>query len=313
VAALCTLAGGAAQSTRIRELTAPKWGFIAPWVLIPLTGMYLARHRASALIPAACAVAGIALLARTWSVVPKSFELAPAKPRAGDGPARLVSPAAAVSPRFVWLPVMRSVFTAPNVMFLGFLVFFATGTLRLALCMWIVFGWLMARRTTLWLRPLPVRTRTLLIAILAPILLALSLGYAGSFRLHLNPKPVPTLQILILDLGALLGWALAVILVTALGDWRRLTHISRKVRLIVFGVLMGVPFVGGIGGSVLLHGVDPLHKAVLRLAQALPDSLALAVALVAVVLAALWWALEKVFAEADCADKPCVQKDEYFA
>jgi hypothetical protein len=171
----------------------------------------------------------------------------------------------------------------------------------------------MARRTTLWLRPLPVRTRTLLIAILAPILLALSLGYAGSFRLHLNPKPVPTLQILILDLGALLGWALAVILVTALGDWRRLTHISRKVRLIVFGVLMGVPFVGGIGGSVLLHGVDPLHKAVLRLAQALPDSLALAVALVAVVLAALWWALEKVFAEADCADKPCVQKDEYFA
>jgi hypothetical protein len=71
--------------------------------------------------------------------------------------------------------------------------------------------------------------------------------------------------------------------------------------------------VGGIGGSVLLHGVDPLHLAVLRLAAALPDNAGIAMALVLAVLGALWLAIEKVFAEGDYADKPRVQKDEYFA
>jgi hypothetical protein len=38
-----------------------------------------------------------------------------------------------------------------------------------------------------------------------------------------------------------------------------------------------------------------------------------AVALVAAVLAALWWAIEKAFAEAEHTDKPRAPKDEYFA
>jgi hypothetical protein len=86
-----------------------------------------------------------------------------------------------------------------------------------------------------------------------------------------------------------------------------------KVRNSVGAALMLVCFVGGLTGFGLMHGADPLHAAVLRLAQALPSSVGVAMALVAAALAALWWALEKVFAEADSAAKPRAPKDEYSA
>lgn len=84
MASLCTLAAGVLQSIRGRELAAPKWTIFPLWLLIPFTGMYLEHDRMKALIPALCALAGIGLLAREWSVVPKSFQLAPAKPRHRD-------------------------------------------------------------------------------------------------------------------------------------------------------------------------------------------------------------------------------------
>ncbi len=44
------------------------------------------------------------------------------------------------------------------------------------------FAWLIARHNTLWLRPLPIRPRALLIAMVAPILLALAGGYFAGFH-----------------------------------------------------------------------------------------------------------------------------------
>jgi len=167
----------------------------------------------------------------------------------------------------------------------------------------------MARQNTLWLRPLPIRARALLIAMAGPILLALAGGYFGGFHLSRHPKPIPALQVQVLDLGALLGWALAVALAIELIDWRRLSHIPVKIRRIIGVALFVASFVAGLAW----RGGDPLHTAALRLAQVLPGSLPLAIALVAAALGALWWALEKVFAEADCAAKPRVPKDEYFA
>lgn len=309
VAALCTLAAGLMQSIRVRELAAPKWVLFPLW-FIPGAGVYLEQHGARFLIPASCALAGIALLARTWSVVPRSFQLAPAKPRHGDGPARPALQTGVASPRFVWLPVLRSVFTVLYSTILVMLSFFAFGSLRLALCFFILVVWSIARQYTLWLRPLPIRPRALLIAMVAPILLALAGGYFGGLHLGRDLEPIPALRVQVLDLGALLGWALVVVLVYALVDWRQLSHIPRKVRLSVFVVLMVGATVGGIVSG--LRGVDPLHLAVLRLAQALPNSVGVAVAVTAAVLTALWLALEKVFAEADCTQKPRPQKDEYF-
>jgi hypothetical protein len=92
-----------------------------------------------------------------------------------------------------------------------------------------------------------------------------------------------------------------------------LSHISIKVRTSVGVALMVVCMVGGFTGFGLMHGADPLHVVVLRLAQALPDSVGVAMALVAAVLAALWWALERVFEEADRANKPRAPRQEYFA
>jgi hypothetical protein len=307
-AAMCTLAVGLVQSIRMRELAAPRWVVFAPWVLISVAVRYLEHHRTAALISASCALAGIALLARTWSAVPKSFELAPVNPRAGDGPARPALQTGAASPRFVWLPVVRSVFTARYSMLLAFLVFLPFGSQRLALCFWILIVWVMARQNTLWLRPLPIRARALLIAIAGPILLTLAGGYFGGLHLSRHPEPLPAVPIQVLDFGALLGWALAVALVIELVDWRRLSRISVNVRHSIGIALLVASFVGGLAWP----GGDPLHIAVLRVAQALPSSLPLAIALVAAVLGALWWALENVFAEADYVDKPRAQKDEYF-
>jgi hypothetical protein len=306
-AALCTLVAGLVQSIRVRELAAPKWVVLLLW-FIPGAGVYLEQHGARFLIPASCALAGIALLARTWSVVPKSFQLAPAKPRGRDGPACPALQTGAASPRFVWLPVVRSVFTARYSMLLAFLVFFPFGSQRLALAFWILILWVMARQNTLWLRPLPIRARALLIAMVGPILLALAGRYLGGLHLGRDLEPIPALRVQVLDLGALLGWAMAVVLAIELVDWRRLSHISVKVRHGVGVALMMVCIVGGLAW----RGGDPLHLAVLRLAQALPNNLALAVALVAAVLGALWWAIEKVFSEADYVDKPRAPKDEHF-
>jgi hypothetical protein len=310
VAALCTPVGGVLQSIRVRELAGPRWIIFAACMVIPLAGVSLEHHRAGLLIPASCAVAGIALLARAWAVVPKSFELAPLKPRAGDGPARPASPARAASPRLAWLPVLRSVFTAQNSTMLLMLAFGMFGAQRLSLCFWMFILWLMARQNTLWLRPLPIRPRALLFATVAPFLLTLVVGYFCGLHFGRHPKPIPTIPIQVLDLGAALCWAVAVILLIELVDWRRLSRIPVKVRNSVGAVLMVVAFVGGLVFGP--HGVDPLHLAVLRLAQALPNSVGVAVVLVAAVLTALWLALEKVFAEADCVGRPRPQKDEYF-
>ena len=307
-AALCTLAAGVLQSIRVRELAAPKWVYFPLW-FIPGAPAYLEQRGARFLIPASCALAGIALLARAWSVVPKSFELAPAKPRHGDGPARPALQTGVASPRLVWLPVLRSVFTVPYSVMLAFLVFFGLGGRRLALSPWILVVWMMARLGTLWLRPLPIRPRALLITMTAPIQLALAGGYFAA----LYPGPIPALPVQVLDLGALLAFGLAVVLAIELVDWRRLSRISAKIRYGVGVALMVVCMVGGLTGFGLMHGVDPLHVVVLRLAQALPNSAAVAVALVAAVLAALWWALEKVFEEADRSDKPPTPRQDYFA
>ena len=307
VAALCTLAAGLAQSIHPRRLAGPKWTLAPLWLLAAEGGLYLMFFRPSALIAASCALAGIALLARTWLAVPKSFELAPTKPGAGDGPVRQT---AVSSPRLVWLPVLRSVFSRPYSTVLLFTLWMALPLMPLFSCFPIIVMWQAARMNTLWIRPLPIRRRALLLTIVAPILLALALGFFTGFHVGRHPRPVPTLQIEVLDLGALLGCALAFVLVNALLDWRRLSPISRRVRIIVFCAFMAVPCLGGMVGTILLHG-DPLHKAVPRLAQALPNSVALAMTLVAAALGALWWAIEKVFAETDSATKPRPQKDEY--
>jgi hypothetical protein len=166
----------------------------------------------------------------------------------------------------------------------------------------------MARQNTLWLRPLPIRARALLIAMAGPILLALAGRYFGGLHLSRHPEPLPAVPIQVLDFGALLGWALAVVLVCALVEWRRLSRIPVNIRHSTGVALFVASFVAGLAW----RGGDPLHLAALRLAQALPSSLPLAIALVAAVPGALWWALENVFAEADYVDKPRAQKDEYF-
>src|ERR1019366_2237718 len=102
------------------------------------------------------------------------------------------------SPHLVWLPVLRSVFTARYSMMLAFLLFFAYGRQRLTLCFWILIVWVMARQNTLWLRPLPIRARALLIAMAGQILLALAGGSFGGLYLSWASRPMPGLPVQVL-------------------------------------------------------------------------------------------------------------------
>ena len=284
-AAMCTLAAGVAQSTRVRELAGPKWMLLPLFILTMQTSILLVQFRATALIPSSCALVGIALLARTWSVAPKSFELAPAEPRHGDslarvqgdprgpgGPPHLLGPArpplqtGVASPRLVWLPVLRSVFTVPYLTLLALLVFFGFGGQRLALCVWILVPWMITRQTTLWLRPLPIRPRALLITMAAPIL-ARTRGWV--LRAALYPGPIPALPVQVLDLGALLAFGA--------GRGTR----NRACRLAPFEPHSGqgsshhrAPCCcwSASGSASYWHDADPLHIAALRLAQALPTA-----------------------------------------
>ena len=309
VAALCTLAAGLGQSIRVRELAGPARALVVLWLLTLYASLYL-LYRATALIPILCALAGVALLARAWFAVPKSFELAPTKPRIWDGTLHLALPDGVFSPRLVWLPVIRPVFTLGYAMGICFLFVGARKGYWIPNCFWILVVWGLAHHSTLWLRPLPIRPRAWLVAMAAPVLLPLAWGYFCGLHYPRHPQPLPAFPIQVLDLGALLAWALVVVLAIELVDWRQWSHVPVKVRHGVGAVLMLVVIVG----SAYSPSDNPLHDAVLRLAQALPNSVTVAFALrCRGARRALVGHRKGITRKASSTDKPRAPRQEYFA
>jgi hypothetical protein len=115
---------------------------------------------------------------------------------------------------------------------------------------------------------------------------------------------VPALSIQVLELGAILAWQLAVLLLCAVWDWRRFRLVSPKGRTIGLLTTVAVVVLGGLLVFLLGRNVDPLHSVLLLAAATLPGGSAVAVALIAAVLAVVWWALGRVFSEGECTDKP---------
>jgi hypothetical protein len=298
-AGLCTLAAGVLLSIRVRDLAGPGWTLAVVYLCFPLS--FLLDH-ISALLPPICALAGIALLAGTWRAVPRSFQISAGKP-AGD-PAALGLPATSLSPRLAWWPVIRSVFSIPYAFYSIFYAFAAVPRLWLSGVFWIAAVWLGTRPNIRWLQTLPVRPRPLLATIVTPLLLLSAAGYFARLHIGRHPKPAPALSVQVFELGAMLAWELIVLLLCVAWDWRRLRQISPKGRLVGLLTTIALPTLGGF--LTFFYG-DPLHSAVLRAAHALPGGLA-AAALSAALLTVLWWALERVFSEAEYTDKPRAPK-----
>jgi hypothetical protein len=319
-AATMTLMVMAIQSVRVRELCAPRW--VVRVAVTIMVGTLAAVAVSNAGIPAlmVCAPLSAALLFRTWRAIPKSFQIAPPGERCEHSPGGLIASEpsqlaaagmatdvadSAGQPDTVWMPLLRSVFSGLYVYFLPFLFFgAATGARIGSCCICLPFPWLLARQRLGWARTLPIRPRIALWIILAPALLTLALGYFASFLGPNTPLASSPLELL-LGLASTIEWALLVALFMALLDWRRLRRVSLVIRRVLLDLLLGVPIVATLAGIFLHKPIvnTLLPEAMMPLSRALPGGPVAAIAFATIELAALGWALGRVFEEGEYTDK----------
>jgi len=179
--------------------------------------------------------------------------------------------------------------------------------------------WFQARQQSRWLWSVPINPRALLLTILTPILLALTGGhFAGLYLPKKSPIPVPDLNVQVLTLAAILVWALLVVLSMVLYDWRRLGRMPRWVRVLPALLLIGIPVL--VRGGVMLLASSAATKQFERLQRDIlqaildltPGGVFGVVAASVAALAALYWAVEKVFSEPEFAGKPRPPQDFEF-
>jgi hypothetical protein len=315
-AAVATLIAMAVQSVRVRELSGPNWLTGAFFVCAPAATALVLKWHAALPVLMVCAPLSAALFVRTWRSVPKSLQIAPAGASAEAAPVGHAKANSGAAPATVWMPILRSVFSWQYGVWLLFLFSAPMTVTWIGSCGFsLVVLWGIARQRVGWTQALPIRPRVVLWTILALVLLTLAFGYFVGFHFGSHSRPVPELRDQVLNLAALLGWALLVVLFNVLFDWRRLRHVSLVVRRVLLALLLGVPLVASFAARFLLPKpieITLIANALLRLSRVLPGSPAAVIALAAIPLAALCWALVRVFEEAEYADKPRAARDESF-
>ena len=303
IAVATTLASLVVRSVRIRSLSGPNWLMAVFICTVPAAMALVAPLNVATPVLLVGAPLSVALFLATWRATPKSFQIA----AAGTAPARSSTAGYSTEPVTVWLPVLRSVFSWQYCGFVLFLCFITVGTWIGILVFWLPMMCQGARQHVRWTRAFPLRPRVVLWVFLIPALLALTVAYVAGFHFGVHRRPVPELRVQFLDLSARFGWALLILLFLALYDWRRLRSVSPVVRKVLLGLLLGIPLVASMTALFLLpKGNDTtlMADALLRLSGELPGSLAAVIALAVIPLAALSWALTRVFEEAEYADKP---------
>jgi len=130
-----------------------------------------------------CWVIGVALVLRTWQVVPNSFQLAPPKN------VSVTLPAGSVTSAPSWKTPLRIVVRTRG---LESLVPFAVILLYVSNPLWYIFlgfQWPGIRQRIRWILPLPIPPRILLAIVMLPTLVGLCAGY--EVHLHLPWTPLP--------------------------------------------------------------------------------------------------------------------------
>jgi hypothetical protein len=321
VAALYTLATAALQSIRVRELSLPRWLIYVVFPLLPV-GMWTAKSIATTPVMAVCLPLSAVLLLRTWRALPKSYQLAPAgnHPRTASVPnaEKRARTTVRFSPVAAWWPVLHSVFPARSLFVLPWLVMGAVPGQWVFGSFGVALLWFQARQQCRWLWSLPIPARALLLTILAPAFLMLAGCFFTSLHLRKRPIPVPDLNFQILNVAAILGWALLVVLCMAIYDWRRLGRFPKWVRALPAMLLVGIPSLAPVYLSLLtplaaMEQSARLQRDILQaLSHAIPGGVFGAMAATAAALAVLYWAIEKVFSEPEFAGKPRPTQDFEF-
>lgn len=312
--AVWTLATAILHSIRVGELSLPGWMTLAVVFLFPPVSMLVATHVGAATVLAVCLPLSAVLLLRTWRALPKSYQLAPAgrHPKAASVPnaEKRAKTTGRFSQAAAWWPVLHSVFPGLGLFYLPWIFFGAVSGQWVSGSFGVALLWFLARQPSRWLWALPIRPRALLLTILAPILLTLAGGYFAGPRLAKHPIPIPDLNVQVIYLAVILGWALLVVLCIVINDWRRLGRLPKWVRALPALLLVGIPgFVPGILALLTpwaaLEQFRSLQRDIpLAISHAIPGGAFGAVAVSVVALAALYWAVEKVFSEPEFTGKP---------
>jgi len=178
---------------------------------------------------------------------------------------------------------------------------------------WLVMVWLGLRAKTRWLWALPVARRALLWTMMGPILAANVLGYLASFGVHRH-APVHEPRVVVVTLAAILGWAMLTILFCVLADWRGFARVPRRILTTFFLSLFGISWAASLAALYFVrHSETWVRDALAQFGRTAPVGLPALMAAAAVLLMALYWAVEKVFREPDFADKPRVSQPDAFA
>ncbi|MGD0496920.1 MAG: hypothetical protein ABSC23_00630 [Bryobacteraceae bacterium] len=300
-AAIATVAALALQSVRIKEIRGPDWLPRGVWFLALFA--CLAPFMDTVPVLAACAGLSTALLFRLWRVVPRSFQLAPAGPpaeadRARGLTARSVGGKHAAS-SYAWRPVLKSLHGWRSLLLIPWFANFDDWFVGF---FFVLFIWQTARRQSRWLCALPIDARTVLLILVTPIFLLEMAGYFAGYLPPFQwfPTPVRAFPVQVVDFAVAAGVTLTLLLFNALYDWRALRGISSRVRAAAL-ISMGIALV------LYLHFKPALVQHAVRYVTS-PG----AVAVAAAVLAVLWWALDKVYREAEYTDNPHAPQSGYF-
>jgi hypothetical protein len=163
-------------SVRVRECAPPAGLLAALWTGLAAAGAVAWRFLSPGVFLSVFALAGAAILLRTWVAVPAGFQVAPMKAVDSIASRRSIRGA----PLFAWWPIVRSagfgmpLFTLPMGVLLGW-----SGEMFLpSAAMFAVFANIEVRQRTRWLYALPLSFRALGLITLVPSLALLLGGFA---------------------------------------------------------------------------------------------------------------------------------------
>jgi len=284
-------------------------GILAPvWLLV---GVLLQTHQTQDwpfqselignLVMLCCWLAGAAVLVRIWQIAPGSFQSAP---KSATRPAPLRIPAARLPHGAIrWLPIVRTFYPLWGLEFV--FTFLALSFLGKDMFMyWIVMsggGWTTIRAKARWLQPLPVRPRLLLYASLLPGIVSLAGGYLVGQRLSFVSARADdaAAKTQIVAVAFLAGWMMFTTLCQLFGDWRRVT---RVLPYKIAGGLQVLPWL--LGMTILLLKFPGKIDVIQRLTDLLPSNLPTLIALLAPILAVLYWCVDTVFSQIEVVGAP---------
>jgi len=250
-----------------------------------------------------CWMVTAAVVVKTWNIVPKSFQLAPAEPPSDEPePIPLHRAATHGAP---WKPVLRTLLPVRGLEYLVIFLVMCVVPLPLFVVFQTSENWTSARPLIRWMVALPVPPRAVLAAVVLPRMLSLTCGYLVGINLHFSIfNSIRTadagLRTRIVAVSFIVGCSMLANLCALGCDTQR---VRRVLPAGYWPALSTVLFMGAGMSLFVLQakaGIDTMQW----ISSALPASLAGMAAVLLLVLGTILRALDATFRQVELPGKP---------